>query len=134
MGTGRIKDKDWMANERTMAIHTRLLGEIVRNDYEDNATYSIDDFTRQTPTGGYQVTFIRGGDSYTPTEYAKIVNAFLEYVPNHKASITKFNGYPEITFRVEGIRNALRLARRYGQHAVWDWMNNEEIEVNSRRH
>ena len=133
MGTGRTKKEPWMANERTMAYHTRLLGEMARGDYLDNRTYSLD-FEEQRPTSGYQVTFIRGGDSYTPTQYAEIVNAFLEYVPNHKASITKFNGYPEITFRVEGIRNALRLARKYDQHAVWDWMNEEEIEVESRRH
>lgn len=133
MGTGRIKDKPWMANERTMAYHTRLLGEMARGDYLDDRTYSLD-FIEQHPSDGYQVTFIRGGESYTPQQYAEIVNAFLEYVPNHKASITKFNGYPEITFRIDNIRNALRLARKYGQHAVWDWMNEEEIEVESRRH
>lgn len=134
MGTGRLKHKPWMANERTMAMHTRILGEIFKDEYDDNTTYGLNDFEKQNFRDGYQVTFVRGGDNYTPTEYANIVNAFLDKVPDHKASITKYNGYPEITFHIPKIRSALWLARKYGQTAIWDWMNDEEVEINSRRH
>ena len=134
MGTGRMKEEPWMANERTMAIHNRILEEIFQDEYDDNKTYGLNTLREQTFNSGYQVAFIQRGDSYTPQEYANIVNAFLDKVPDHKASVTKVNGYPVITFHISNTRSALHLARKYGQNAIWDWTNDEEVEINSRRH
>lgn len=116
-----------------MATHNRILGVLTNADYADNMAYDLRDLERVKFDSGYQVGFLRNGASWTPLEYANMVNDFLRFVPGHRASVTKALGYPEITFRVNNIRNALRLARRYGQVSIWDWANEEEVKVNGRR-
>ena len=127
------KKKPWEADERTMAYHTRLLGALVRGRYDDDAVYDLQDFSKETYTSGYQVTFIHKGANYTPREYARVVNEFLRYAVDHKANISKFNGYPEVTFRIQGIRDAYRLARKYQQTSIFDWATNEDVKVPERR-
>ncbi len=134
MGTGHLRRERWEANERTLASHTRILGEISSAKYGDNATYDLSDYRRIAYEDGYQVAFIRPGANYNPVDYATMVNDFLRYVPGHKANATKVNGYPEITFRFTNLRTAMRLARKYKQVSIWDWANEEELLVKERRH
>lgn len=116
-----------------MAYHNRLLGEVVRGRYADDAVYDIRDFSKESFNDGYQVTFLHDGDSYTPKEYARIVNEFLRYAYEHRANISQFDGYPEVTFRIPNIRDAYRLARKYGQESVFDWANKADVKVPQRR-
>lgn len=129
----RYKKRPWEADERTMAYHNRLLGEVIRGRYDDDAVYDMRDFSKETFEDGYQVTFFRSGDSYTPREYANIVNEFLYYSMEHRANISKFNGYPEITFRIASLRDAYRLARKYGQKSIFSWATDEDVKVPERR-
>lgn len=128
----RWKKRWWEADERTMAQHNNLFGEIMRGRYID-AVYTMEGFSQRTYDDGYQVTFLKDGATYTPREYATIVNEFLEYATDHRANISKFNGYPEISFHIEGKRNAFRLARKYGQESVYDWSDDENLKVPERR-
>ena len=124
----------WEADERTMAQHNRILGEVMRGRYADDAVYDLRTMHKEMEfTDGYQVTFIRDGASYTPREYAKIVNEFLKYSVGHWTYISKFNGYPEISFRIGNVRDAYRLARKYGQESIFSWANEEDVKVPERR-
>lgn len=124
----------WEADERTMAQHNRLLGDVVRGRYADDAVYDLRTMIKQDSyTDGYQVTFVHDGMSYTPKEYAEVVNEFLKVSVGHWTHVSQFNGYPEISFRIKGIRNAYRLARKYGQKSIFDWSTREDVKVPDRR-
>ena len=116
-----------------MAQHNRLLGEIVRGRYPDDAVYDLRTMHKEDFSDGYQVTFIREGASYTPREYATIVNEFLRYSIGHWTYVSQFNGYPEISFRIKGVRDAYWLARKYGQKSVFSWATDEDVKVPERR-
>ena len=122
----------WEADERTMAQHNRLLGEVVRSRTDD-AVYDLRTMHKETFDDGYQVTFVRDGASYTPKEYAQMVNEFLRYSVGHWTQVSQFNGYPEISFRIKGVRDAFRLARKYGQKSVFAWNTMEDVKVPERR-
>lgn len=124
----------WEADERTMAQHNRLLGEVVRGRYADDAVYDLRTMHKEMEfTDGYQVTFVQDGASYTPKEYANILNEFLNVAIGHWTYISKFNGYPEISFRIRSTRDAYRLARKYGQKSIFDWSTMEDVKVPERR-
>ena len=123
----------WEADERTMAQHNRLLGDIVRGRYPDDAVYDLRTMHKENFSDGYQVTFLREGATYTPREYATIVNEFLRYAVGHWTHVSQFNGYPEISFRIKGIRDAYRLARKYGQQSIFSWATDEDVKVPERR-
>ena len=130
----RYKKQPWEADERTMAQHNRYLGEVMRGHYPDDAVYDLRTMHKEMSFDkGYQVTFVRGGTSYTAKEYANVVNDFLRSSIGHWTYISKFNGYPEITFRVNSAREAFRLARKYGQTSVFDWAKKEDVKVPERR-
>ncbi len=117
-----------MANERTQAYHKRMVAEVDKPKYPDYSTYDISTLQTVSYSDGYQVTFWCKGDNYTPDEYARLVNEFLRYVPDHVTNVGKYDG-AEISFRVPDKRTALRLARKYNQISVWDWKAEEEIST-----
>ena len=123
-----LKREKWMANERTLAQHLRIVRELSSDVYPDFNTYDVSDLRIKSYDNGYQVTFWNIGDNYTPEDYADRVNEFLRYVPNHVTNAGKY-GSPEISFRVMSKRTALRLARKYNQISVWDWERQEEINT-----
>ena len=127
------KKRPWEADERTMAYHNHLLGEIVRGRYADDAVYDLRTMHKEDFTNGYQVTFIHDGASYTPKEYASVMNEFLRYAVGHWTHVSQFNGYPEISFRIPNIRDAYRLARKYQQTSIFDWSTYEDVKVPERR-
>ena len=124
-----LKKEKWMANERTLAQHQRIVGELRKDAYPDYNTYNIATLGIESYHDGYQVTFWNIGDNYSPEEYADRVNEFLQHVPGHITHAGKFEGSPEISFRILSKRTALRLARKYNQISVWDWKNEEEINT-----
>lgn len=123
----------WEADERTMAQHNRMLGDVVRGRYADDAVYDLRTMHKEDFDDGYQVTFVHDGASYTPKEYADVVNEFLRYSVGHWTQVSQFNGYPEISFRIPKIRDAYRLARKYGQKSVFGWREKEDMRVPKRR-
>lgn len=126
------KKNPWEADERTMAQHNRYLADAVR--YADDGVYDLRTMHKETEfDSGYQVTFVHDGASYTPKEYANIVNEFLAVSVGHWTNISKFNGHPEISFRVRTVRDAYRLARKYGQKSVFSWETMEDVKVPERR-
>lgn len=125
----RLKKEPWMANERTLGYHQRVTRELDRDVYPDYNTYDIANLGIVSYADGYQVTFWNIGDNYSPEEYANLVNEFLQYVPEHVTNAGKFEGSPEISFRIPSLRTALRLARKYNQISIWDWKNEETIET-----
>ena len=128
-GSGqKLKKESWMANERTQAYHKRMVAEVDKPKYPDFKTYDIEtlQIVNYREEGGYQVTFWCKGDNYTPEEYARLVNEFLQYVDGHVTHIGKYNG-AEISFHIMDKRTALRLGRKYNQISVWDWAKAEEI-------
>lgn len=133
----RYRKNVWEADERTMAQHTRLLGEVARDIkrgvYTQDAVYDLRTMHREDFDNGYQVTFVRDGASYTPKEYANVVNEFLRFSVGHWTHVSQFNNYPEITFRIGNKRDAFRLARKYGQTSVFDWANKSDLKVPERR-
>ena len=131
MGGGgqKLKKESWMANERTQAQHMRIVGELAKDIYPDYNTYDIATLKTVSYGNGYQVTFWNIGDRYTAEEYADHVNEFLQYTPDYVTNAGKFEGSPEISFRVLSKRTAMRLARKYNQISIWDWENEEEINT-----
>ena len=132
MGTGKLRPEKWMANERTLAQHLRIMGELNRDIYPNLRTYSIDDLRAVRYNDGYQVTFWHDGDEFTPRQYADVVNEFLQYAPNHITNASKDND-AKISFRIPNLRTALRLARKYDQFSIWDWKTDAEVQVERRR-
>ena len=128
-GSGQsLKKESWMANERTLAYHKRMVVEVDKDKYPDYNTYDIATLKTVSYDRGYQVTFWCKGDNYSPSEYAGLVNEFLRHVPGHVTNVGKYEG-AEISFRVMDKRTALRLARKYNQISVWDWEKEEEIST-----
>ena len=123
-----LRREKWMANERTLSQHLRLVNELSSDKYPDFSTYDVATLGIKTYNNGYQVTFWNVGDDYTPQEYADRVNEFLRNVPDHVTNAGKY-GTPEISFRILSKRTALRLARKYNQISVWDWEKEEEINT-----
>lgn len=123
-----LRKEKWMANERTLAQHLRIVKMLASDRYPDFSTYDIEDLSIKSYGNGYQVTFWNVGDNYTPSEYADRVNEFLKHVPDHVTNAGKY-GTPEISFRILDKRTALRLARKYNQISVWDWEKEEEINT-----
>lgn len=128
-GGAKLKKESWMANERTLSHHLRVVKELGKDKYPDYNTYDIATLKTVSYSSGYQVTFWCIGDNYSPDEYADKVNEFLAYVPNKVTNAGKFEGSPEISFNVPNLRTALRLARKYNQISIWDWKNEEEIST-----
>jgi len=117
-----------------MAQHARVLNEINDNrKYPFTGTFHLTNLKMVQRGSGYQLLFWAGDeDSYTPQEYARIVNELLYYSTNHEADITKRNGVSQISFNIPNKRDAYRLSRKYGNNSVWDWLNNQEINTERR--
>ena len=134
MGTGHLRNDLWEANERTQGQHKRALAELSDNKkYPYTGMFHLTNLRLIQHGDGYQVVFNQDIDEYTPSLYAIAMNEFLRYVPNHEVDVTKENGVPKISFRIPNKRTAFRLARKYGSSSVWDWNNNEELNVRERR-
>lgn len=135
MATKQYWERDkWRANERTMSQHRRVLDEVGDNrKYPFTGMFHLANLKMVQHNGGFQVLFWDGSGRYTPEEYARIVNEFLHYSTGHSADVTKRDGKASISFHIASKRDAFRLARKYGSHSVWDWLNNEEISAERKR-
>lgn len=127
--------ENWKATERTMAQHKRVLNEVNGNisKYGYNGMWHLTNMKIVSHEDGYQVLFWAGDEQFTPEEYARITNEFLRYSTNHEADITKTNGISRISFHIPNIRDAYRLARKYGDNSVWNWMSNKAENVERKR-
>ena len=128
----RMKKEPWMANERTLAQHIRLLGEIGRPEYGNRRVYDIDTLSAVRHAGGYQV-ILPNIFQYSPEEYADVVNRFLKYVPDHVANVTKGDEVTDISFHIEDKRMAMKLARWVDQHRMFDWATDRYERTERRR-
>lgn len=125
---GSKSSSDGKADENTLAEHQRATKELSSSKYPDG-TYNVKTLKPVSYNSGYQVTFCRIGDNYSPKEYAAKVNEFLDVSSDKIASAGKFQGTPEVSFHVKDKSVAIKKAKKYNQISVWDWKSGEEIET-----
>lgn len=125
---GSKSSSDGKADENTLAEHQRATKELSSSKYPDG-TYNVKTLKPVSYNSGYQVTFCRIGDNYSPKEYAAKVNEFLDVSSDKIASAGKFQSTPEVSFHVKDKSVAIKKAKKYNQISVWDWKSGEEIET-----
>ena len=131
MGTGKFK-RSW-ADERTQGEHERALNELNNNvKYSSSGVFELTNLRLVSHNGGYQVIFWNPEETYTPSQYANVMNDFMRYSYLHRAEATKEDGEARISFLIPNKRDALRLARRYNQSSVWDWANGRALSTERR--
>ena len=116
------------ADENTQAEHQKATKELSSSKYPDG-TYNVKTLKPVSYNSGYQVTFCRIGDNYSPKEYAAKVNEFLDISSDKVASAGKFQSTPEISFHVKDKSVAIKKAKKYNQISVWDWKKFREIKT-----
>lgn len=119
---------DGKADENTLAEHQRAISELSSSKYPDG-TYNLKTLKPLSYNNGYQVSFCRVGDNYSPKEYAAKVNEFLDVSSDKIASAGKFQSTPEVSFHIKDKSVAIKKAKKYNQISVWDWKSGEEIET-----
>lgn len=119
-------NSDGRADENTQAEHQKATKELSSSKYPDG-TYNVKTLKPVSYNSGYQVTFCRIGDNYSPKEYAAKVNEFLDISSDKVASAGKFQSTPEISFHVKDKSVAIKKAKKYNQISVWDWKTGDEI-------
>ena len=125
---GSKSSSDGKADENTLAEHQRATKELSSSKYPDG-TYNVKTLKPVSYNSGYQVTFCRIGDNYSPKEYAAKVNEFLDISSDKIASAGKFQGTPEVSFHVKDKSVAIKKAKKYNQIGIWDWKNDATIET-----
>ena len=125
---GPKSSSDGKADENTLAEHQRATKELSSSKYPDG-TYNVKTLKPVSYNSGYQVTFCRIGDNYSPKEYAAKVNEFLDISSDKIASAGKFQGTPEVSFHVKDKSVAIKKAKKYNQIGIWDWKNDATIET-----
>jgi len=125
---GSKSSSDGKADENTLAEHQRATKELSSSKYPDG-TYNVKTLKPVSYNSGYQVTFCRIGDNYSPKEYAAKVNEFLDVSSDKIASAGKFQGTPEVSFHVKDKSVAIKKAKKYNQIGIWDWKNDATIET-----
>ena len=103
--------------------------ERLNDDRYEAGTYDLSTMQTVEYPRGYQVTFSQIGDNYSAAEFAQLCNEFLRYSSDGRISAGKYGGTPEVSFHVNDLRTARRLARKYNQISVWNWAASEEIST-----
>ena len=127
-GGGGGSNSDGRADENTQAEHQKATKELSSSKYPDG-TYNVKTLKPVSYNSGYQVTFCRIGDNYSPKEYAAKVNEFLDISSDKVASAGKFQSTPEVSFHVKDKSVAIKKAKKYNQISVWDWKKFREIKT-----
>lgn len=127
-GGGGGSNSSGKADENTQAEHQKATKELSSSKYPDG-TYNVKTLKPVSYNSGYQVTFCRIGDNYSPKEYAAKVNEFLDISSDKVASAGKFQSTPEISFHVKDKSVAIKKAKKYDQIGIWDWKNDSTIET-----
>ena len=125
---GSKSTSDGKADENTLTEHQRAISELSSSKYPDG-TYNLKTLKPLSYNNGYQVSFCRIGDNYSPKEYAAKVNEFLDVSSDKIASAGKFQSTPEVSFHIKDKSVAIKKAKKYNQISVWDWKSGEEIET-----
>lgn len=125
---GSKSSSDGKADENTLAEHQRATKELSSSKYPDG-TYNVKTLKPVSYNSGYQVTFCRIGDNYSPKEYAAKVNEFLDVSSDKIASAGKFQGTPEVSFHVKDKSVAIKKAKKYNQISIWDWKKGDGIST-----
>lgn len=115
-------------SNNTQSEHHAVVDQLRDSRYEDG-TYDIVTMQQVEYGGGYQVTFWQIGDNYSDGEYADKVREFLGLSSDGRTMAGKFKGDPEISFHVNSVDEAIRLAKKYNQISVWDWAACNEIDT-----
>lgn len=125
---GSKSSSDGKADENTLAEHQRATKELSSSKYPDG-TYNVKTLKPVSYNSGYQVTFCRIGDNYSPKEYAAKVNEFLDVSSDKIASAGKFQSTPEVSFHVKDKSVAIKKAKKYNQISIWDWKKGDGIST-----
>lgn len=125
---GSKSTSDGKADENTLTEHQRAISELSSSKYPDG-TYNLKTLKPLSYNNGYQVSFCRIGDNYSPKEYAAKVNEFLDVSSDKIASAGKFQSTPEVSFHIKDKSVAIKKAKKYNQIGIWDWKNDATIET-----
>lgn len=116
------------ATSATKREHQSAIDRLRSRDYDDG-TYSVTSLKPVDFEDGYQVTFCQIGDDYSDEEYAEKVNEFYRFSSDGESYAGKFQSEPEISFHVNSLEEAIRLAKKYNQISIWDWAKGEPIDT-----
>lgn len=95
-------------------------------DYPDG-TYNLETLEPMTFKTGYQVTFCCIGDNYDNETFSYLVDMFTENSMDGRTYAGKFDGAPEISWRIADKKTAKRLAKQFNQICIWDWSKSKSI-------
>ena len=116
------------ASQSTQQQHEDAIRRLEGDEY-GAGTYDLATLQVVEYPDGYQVTFCQIGDNYSAQEYADRVNEFLALSSDGISSAGKFEGTPEVSFHVQDLETAIRLAEKYNQISIYDWKNEWCIET-----